>query len=41
MELIGYDYFNFPVTDEIYDPANVAWTTAIPDANGKKDKAEF
>ena len=41
MEIIGYNYFNFPITDAIFSVDDVAWTTQIPDMNGKREKAEL
>ena len=41
MELIGYNYFNFGVTDAIFSADNLAWTTTLPDADGALEKAEL
>ena len=41
MEIIGFNYFNFPITDEIFKIDDPAWTTSIPDMNGKRDDAEL
>ena len=41
MELIGYNYFNFHVSDAIFSADNLAWTTTLPANDGALDKAEL
>ena len=41
MELIGYNYFHFQVTDNIFDAENLAWTTNLPSADGLLEKTEL
>ena len=41
MEIIGYNYFNFHITDLNFSADNLAWTTTLPDADGALEKAEL
>ena len=41
IELIGYNYYDFPVTDLLVKMDDPAWTVTIPSMNGKLEKAEL
>ena len=41
MELIGYNYFNFHITDTLFSADSLAWTTELPADDGSLEKAEL